>query len=379
MNLVVDENISFAEEAFSQFGKVKLLHGRQITKNEINTADILIVRSITKVNKDLLEGTPIKFVGTATIGTDHIDLDYIKNKNIFFKDAAGCNADAVAEYVFTSISHFAFKNTYPIEDKIIGIVGIGNIGSRIAKHAENIGMSILKNDPPLERKLGKTGFSTLEKIFTADIVTFHVPLNLNGIDKTYHLMQEERLSRLNDGMVLINASRGQVIDNEDLVKILNRKKLYVNLDVWENEPDINPILLNQVNLATPHIAGYSLEGKVNGTKIIYDSLCNYLNVEPTWSPILPKISDNEIKIDYDGNLTTALYKIFNKIYPIKEDDNGLRKAVEMDNKERAVYFDKLRKNYPLRREFSNYKIKVTNADDKFVKVLSSFRFNVETI
>ena len=379
MNLVVDENISFAEEAFSQFGEVKLLHGRQITKDEINAADILIVRSITKVNKDLLEGTPVKFAGTATIGTDHIDLEYLKKRNIFFKDAAGCNADAVAEYVFTVISHFAFENAFSIEDKMIGIVGIGNIGSRIARLAENIGMPIIKNDPPLERKLGKAGFSNLEKIFTADIVTFHVPLNLDGIDKTYHLINEEELLKLKDNAVLINASRGQVITNDDLVKIRNRKKLFVNLDVWENEPDINPILLNQINLATPHIAGYSLEGKVNGTKIIYDSLCNYLNIEPTWSPVLPKISDNEIKIDYDGNLTTALYKIFNKIYPIKEDDDKLRLAVKMNNKERAIYFDKLRKNYPLRREFSNYKIKATNADAKFVKVLNSFRFNVETI
>ncbi len=379
MNLIVDENISFAEEAFSQFGKVKLLHGRKITKEEINAADILIVRSITKVNKELLEDTPIKFVGTATIGTDHIDLEYLKKRNIFFKDAAGCNADAVAEYVFTAISHFAFKNSYSIEDKIIGIVGMGNIGSRIARLAENIGMPIIKNDPPLERKLGNTGFSNLEKILTADIVTFHVPLNPDGIDKTYHLMQEEELLKLKDDVVLINASRGQVIANDDLEKILNRKRLFVNLDVWENEPGINPNLLNQTNLATPHIAGYSLEGKVNGTKIIYDSLCNYLNIHPTWSPVLPKISDNEIKIDYDGNLTNALYKILNKVYPIKEDDNGLRKAVQMDSKDRAVYFDKLRKNYPLRREFSNYKIKVTNADAKFVKVLNGFRFNVETI
>ena len=379
MILVVDENISFAEEAFSQFGEVRLLPGRKITRETLLSADALIVRSITKVDGNLLRDTPVKFVGTATIGTDHIDLEYLKSNKIIFKDAAGCNADAVAEYVFTSISLLANEYSFSIEEKTLGVVGVGNIGSRVARLAESVGMKVLKNDPPLQRRTGSNEYVSLEKALNADIITFHVPLNLEGVDKTFHLINAEKLSSLKRGTILINASRGQVIDNSLLVKFIKEKSLLVNLDVWENEPDINIDLLNQVCIATPHIAGYSLEGKINGTVIIYNALCSFLQVKPMWNPIFQKVRENEIIINYSGKLTATLNNMFKSAYAIKEDDTRMRIIENLDKKDRSAYFDKLRKEYPFRREFSNYKAVISNGDERILNIIKSFRFQVEII
>ena len=379
MILVVDENISFAEEAFSQFGEVRLLPGRKITRETLLSADALIVRSITKVDESLLRDTPVKFVGTATIGTDHIDLEYLNSNKIIFKDAAGCNADAVAEYVFTSISLLANEYSFSIEEKTLGVVGVGNIGSRVARLAESVGMKVLKNDPPLQRRTGSNEYVSLEKALNADIITFHVPLNLEGVDKTFHLINAEKLSSLKRGTILINASRGQVIDNSVLVKFIKEKSLLVNLDVWENEPDINIDLLNQVCIATPHIAGYSLEGKINGTVIIYNALCSFLQVKPMWNPIFQKVRENEITINYNGKLTATLTNIFKSAYAIKEDDARMRRIENLEKKDRSAYFDKLRKEYPFRREFSNYKAVISNGDERILNIIKNFRFQVEII
>ena len=379
MILVVDENISFAEEAFSQFGEVRLLPGRKITRETLLSADALIVRSITKVDENLLRDTPVKFVGTATIGTDHIDLEYLKSNKIIFKDAAGCNADAVAEYVFTSISLLANEYSFSFEEKTLGVIGVGNIGSRVARLAESVGMKVLKNDPPLQRRTGSNEYVSLEKALNADIITFHVPLNLEGVDKTFHLINAEKLSSLKRGTILINASRGQVIDNSVLVKFIKEKSLLVNLDVWENEPDINIDLLKQVCIATPHIAGYSLEGKINGTVIIYNALCSFLKVKPMWNPIFQKVRENEITINYNGKLTATLTNIFKSAYAIKEDDARMRGIENLEKKDRSAYFDKLRKEYPFRREFSNYKAVISNGDERILNIIKSFRFQVEII
>lgn len=376
MNIVVDENISYAKEAFSGFGNIRLLHGRKITNAELRDADALIVRSITHVNKELLGGTPVKFVGTATIGTDHIDLEYLRSQEIFFTDAKGCNADAVAEYVFTSIFYLTHKYGTDIKDKTIGVVGIGNIGSRIVRLAKSVGMQVLKNDPPLQRQSGSSEYVPLKNIYDADIITLHVPLNKEGIDKTVRLFNHENLSKLKDGIIFINASRGQVVDNNALLSAVNSKKLKAVLDVWENEPEINTSLLDNVEFGTPHIAGYSLEGKINGTVLIYNALCTYLDITPAWKPVLPAVENSEVKISSGKNIEEAMYRIFNGIYDIKRDDMNMRLIKEKPPAERPAYFDLLRKHYPLRREFSNYQIKLTQTDEELIKILSAFRFKI---
>jgi erythronate-4-phosphate dehydrogenase len=376
MKLIVDENIALAKEAFSGFGELKLLNGRSITNNEVKNSDVLIVRSITEVNRELLKDSRVQFVGTATIGTDHIDLNYLKNKKIAFTDAKGCNADSVTEYVFTTLFKVASEEKISIRDKTIGVVGIGNIGSRVLRLAEPFGMKVLQNDPPLDRKgIGK-GYVALDEILKADIITFHVPLNLEGLDRTYHLLNEENLKKIKSRAIILNTSRGPVIDNNALLKENERKNFNLILDVWENEPSLNTKLLEKVKVGTPHVAGYSFEGKVNGTKIIYDALCKHLKIEPRWQPLLPKIDQTELRIPEGKTDEEKLYKLFSSVYDLENDDRRLREISRYNSDEQPKYFDRLRKEYPIRREFNNYTVTISKEDKNLRPILESFRFKV---
>ena len=327
MNLIIDTNIAFAEEAFSNLGNTRLVDGRTLTSKDVKDADILIVRSITNVNEELLKNSKVKFVGTATIGIDHIDLDYLKNQNITFVDAKGCNADSVAEYVFTALLKIASEKNIALSEKTIGVVGIGNIGSRVVRLAESLSMKVLKNDPPLERKSIGKNYVPLNEILKADIITIHVPLSFEGIDRTFHLLNESNLKEIKSGAIIINTSRGAVIDNPALLTESINKEFELILDVWEDEPAVNTNLLNKTRIATPHIAGYSLEGKVNGTKMIYDALCKFLNIKSTWQPDLPKIQNKEMRLPDGKTDEEKLYKLFSSIYDIEKDDELMRKIV----------------------------------------------------
>lgn len=377
MRLIVDENIAFAKEAFSSFGELKLLNGRDIINDEVKDVDVLIVRSITRIGEKLLKNSTVKFIGTATIGTDHIDKNFLESKRIKFSDAKGCNADSVAEYVFTALLKVATKEKISLRGKTIGIVGVGNIGSRIVKLAESLGLKVLKNDPPLERKgIGKN-YIAFDKILEADIMTFHVPLNLDGIDKTYHLLNKEKLTNIKPGTIIINTSRGSVIDNKALLEETNHKNFKLILDVWENEPSINTKLLEKVKMGTPHIAGYSFEGKVNGTRMIYDSLCQYLNMNQIWQPRTPKIEGTELRIPEGESDEERVYKLFAKVYNIQNDYTKLREIFKYSLDEQGSYFDKLRKDYPIRREFSNYTVQLSHTEMHLKSFLECFRFKVK--
>lgn len=378
IKIIVDENILFAKEAFSLLGDVKLLSGRDINNKILNNADVIIVRSITKVDEHLLKNTPIKFVGTATIGTDHIDLEYLKRNNIAFADAKGCNAYSVAEYLMAALLKIAIQFKFTLRNKSIGIVGVGNVGSKVARFAKALGMKVLLNDPPLKREGDRQEFVELDKILSADVITLHVPLNLNGIDKTYHLFDKKKLSELNDGALLINTSRGAVIDNEGLLEIIDQKKLKVVLDVWENEPEINIDLLNKVIIGTPHIAGYSLEGKINGTEIIFKALCNYLNTNVSFNFRIAPPQNSTININESGFIEEDIEKIISSIYPIKRDDKSMREMIKLNPEERRKYFDLMRKNYPVRREFNNYTIKNGDVNPTISKILKDLRFNISS-
>ncbi|MFI5236845.1 MAG: 4-phosphoerythronate dehydrogenase [Ignavibacteriales bacterium] len=377
MNLIVDENIAFAKEAFSEFGNLTLLNGRYINNDQIKDAEVLIVRSITPVNAALLKNSKVKFVGTATIGTDHIDLQYLEDNNISFAEAKGCNADSVAEFVFTALLKIASEKNISLRGKSIGVVGIGHIGNRIVKLGRSLGMEILKNDPPLKRKNIGQNYSSLNEILKADIISLHVPLSTNGDDKTFHLLKENNLKEIKDEAIIINSSRGAVIDNTDLIKEAIKKNFSLIMDVWEGEPSINTNLLEKSKIGTPHIAGYSLEGKINGTKIIYNELCKYFKMRPNWKPALPAIESSELKLPDGKTNEDRLYKLFSNIYNIEEDDFDLRGILSMKLQEQPVYFDMLRKNYRVRREFSNYTINVSDNELHFKTILESFRFKVK--
>jgi len=379
MNLIVDENIAYAQEAFSYFGKVISVDGRSLTNKNVKDADVLIIRSITKVDAELLRNSKVQFIGTATIGTDHIDLDYLKSKNISFADAKGCNADSVAEYVFTALLKIASEKNISLNGKTIGVVGIGNIGSRVVRLAESLGMKVLKNDPPLDRAgIGKN-YVSLDEILNADIITLHVPFSFEGIDKTFRLLNENNLRKIKKDAITINTSRGPVIDNTSLLNETIKKNFNLILDVWEDEPLINLDLLTNTKVATAHIAGYSFEGKVNGTKIIYDALCKFTNTKHEWSPELPLIEKRELELSDCSSDEEKLYKLFSYIYDIEKDDVKLREISNYKMNEQADYFDLLRKTYPVRREFSNFTVLLSEKEKHLKAVLENFRFKVKMI
>ena len=378
LKIIVDENIALAGTAFNKLGRVNLMPGRKISNDVLRDIDILVVRSITNVNEALLRDTPVKFVGTATIGTDHIDLDYLKDNHITFADAKGCNAFSVAEYVIASLLNLSVKFNFSLKDKSIGIVGVGSVGSKVAEFADALGMEVLMNDPPLERNGDNRSFVDLDKIFDADIITLHVPLNRDGIDKTYHLFDKNILSKLKNGIVFINTSRGAVVNNNDLLNVISKKMLKVVLDVWEHEPEVTVKLLEQVQIATPHIAGYSLEGKINGTHMIYNSLCDFLSTKKDFV-FKNEPPQNSLKhFDETDKLEAGLEKLISGIYSINKDDERMRKMITMNKNERKEYFDSQRKEYPMRREFNNYSIKSNNLSKETKDILEKLRFTINS-
>ena len=373
MKIVADENITFGTEAFSTLGEVEAYNGRKISNEILKDADILIVRAITEVNEKLLQNTPVKFVGTTTIGTDHIDLDYLSKNKIAFADAKGCNANSVLEYVFAALFKIAAQEKFKLENKTLGVIGDGNIGSKVVRVAETLGMKVKKNDTPLERT-GLKGFTDLKDTLNSDIVTFHVPLNMEGIDKTFHLIDKEKLNLIKPGTIIINSSRGPVIDNKVLKSEIKKKNLKVVLDVWENEPQIDPELLKEVYFATPHIAGHSYEGKVFGTKFVYDKLCKHLNKEIKWNPPLPVPNDKNKKLIDDKSFEEKMNELISSIYNIEEDNLRMRKILELEKTKIKKYFDDLRKGVPKRREFNNYTVKLSEKDKTLEEKLNSLRF-----
>ncbi len=378
MNILVDENIAFATEAFSTLGTVYKMPGRKITNQHLSNIDFLIVRSVTQINRNLLGSARTSFVGTTTIGTDHFDIDFLKERRIKFVSSPGCNSQAVAEYLFSAIINIAVKKKISLENKSIGIIGYGNIGKKVAKLCKIIGLKVLVNDALLEKTKSNISFSSLDEVLKTDIITLHVPYTSEGEYKTHYLIDKKEIEELKENAILINTSRGSVVNNDALYYALNRENIYTIFDVWENEPELSKKLLEKIDIATQHIAGYSLEGKVNGTKIIYDKLCNFLDKEISWEPKLPKVSNNVFRYSSNDDLLTNLNNFTKVISHLDVDTIELKKASELILKELSNYFDKLRKNYKLRREFNNYTIQMDIENKEIEETLRQIGFKTVT-
>jgi erythronate-4-phosphate dehydrogenase len=355
MKFIADKAIPYVKEAFSSLGEVHLLPAKEITASALQDAVGLLVRTTTKITPSLLNGSAVKFIGTATIGTDHIDLPYLAEQQIHLSSAPGCNAVAVAEYILTALLTLEQKKGLSTRSRTLGIIGAGNTGLALKRKAEAIGIQCLLNDPPLAENPSDTCFSHLDEIIQiADIISLHVPLTHTGNHPTFHLIDEHILRRLKPGTIIINTSRGETIDGQALKN--NRKRLgAIILDVWEHEPNIDPTLLNEVDIATPHIAGYSLEGKVRATEMIYRDACNFFETAATWkaSDALAPYGLPELTLQSAGQLPE---KAVLQTYNIWEDDSRLRLFPEQDNS--GEYFADLRNNYRFRREFSSFKFKI---------------------
>jgi len=375
MKILYDENIPFGKDAFSTLGDVQSCAGREITSDMLKDIDLLFVRSVTKVNSELLEGTKVKFVATATSGSDHINKDYLAEKNIFFRDAIGSNANSVAEYVITSLLTLAEKNKFKLAGKSIGIIGVGHVGSLVAKKAEALRLKLFLNDPPRQRNEPDFPGVSFEKALSADIVSFHVPLTFEGPDVTFHLLNEKNIKLLKPGCILVQTSRGPVVKTSAL-KILKGKAFLV-LDVWENEPNIDPELFSIPEIATPHIAGYSWTSKVEATNIIYKAACEFLGRQPSWiPPQLPASYETPvISIDAD-NLSAEqfLAKVMKEVCDIVGDNNRMREACSCLKEILGKNFDMLRKTYPVRLEAQQFEIK--NAPEEIKPALSKLGFQI---
>jgi erythronate-4-phosphate dehydrogenase len=381
IHIVVNKHTPYVVQAFERIGKVTALGTREITKEAVRDADILIVRSETIVNRDLLEGSRVKFVGTVTIGTDHVDQEYLVKSGITFASAPGSNSNSVSEYITAALLDIAQRLSFSLQQKTLGIIGVGNVGSKVWQKAEALGMRVLLNDPPLERQESKYPLHSLDELMDADILTLHVPLTRTGLDATYHLFNEKRIRKMKRSAILFNTSRGAVVEAEGLKRALLDKHLAaVVLDVWEGEPAISSSLLDLVTLGTPHIAGYSLDGKVNALRINYEAVCRFLSL-PVGNDIdglVPAPAVPEIKIEKTKvSLEEALGEIVRNCYDIRLDDRLLRQMVSIPEAECGRYFQKLRAEYRIRREFFNSTVSLPDNAKEIYNVLHLLGFKVK--
>jgi len=354
MKIVADDKIPFLKGALEPFAEIVYLPGSKINPSDVSDADALIIRTRTKCTKELLQNSRVAFIGTSTIGFDHIDIDYCNSNGINWTNAPGCNADSVEQYVSASLLYWARMQKINLKTLTIGIVGVGNVGSRVAKTCKLLGMQVLLNDPPRARNEGSEEFTDLNEICEkADIISFHVPLTPKGVYKTMHLVDDSFLSKTKKDVLIINTCRGEVTSTKALLKAINNKSIQAPIiDCWENEPQINLELLEKCFLATPHIAGYSQDGKANGTQQIIMALSRHFNLSiRDWEPEnIPNPDNPEIIINSKNKSDQAiLTEAVLHTYPIWEDDKRLR-----DN---PSIFEKLRGDYPIRREYKAYKVK----------------------
>ena len=382
MKFVIDNKILFIKGALEPFGEVLYLPGAEISPADVKDADAMIVRTRTKCNSELLSNSTVKFLATATIGFDHIDAQFCETRNISWQSAPGCNSYSVQQYIASALLGIAEDEDFQLKDKTLGIVGVGNVGSKVAKFAENLGMRVLLNDPPRAEAAGTKSAKFAEKFVSideikkkADIITFHVPLNRGGRYSTHHIVNTgfiDEISNSGRKVWIMNSSRGEVVDNNDLKHGLERGKLAgAVLDVWEHEPEIDTQLLKLAKFATPHIAGYSADGKANGTTMSVQGVSRFFNLGiDNWQPEnIPEPENCELRINCNGkSLQDVIKKAIDATYRISEDDSRLRNSTET--------FEKQRGDYPLRREPLVYRINLIDDSANYAEKLAELRFNL---
>ena len=384
IRIVADAHIWGVNEAFSSFQgfdvDLQVVENKDITRELLQDTDILLTRSSTRVDAELLNGTNIRFAATATIGDDHYDKAWLETNGISWANAAGSSTGSVIEYMVTILLELHMRELISISDSVLGIVGVGRIGTALANVCKNLGIQMLFNDPPRERVEGEGKFSSMRKLLAeADIVTLHTPLLRDGDDKTFHLIDSEWLSRF-QGRGIINAARGECVDSEALLKWLDGDaRRFAVIDCWECEPNISKSLLAHPGLviATPHIAGHSLDGKAANTQYVYNALCRELGIEPEWSmnELLPAV--NEIRrVAVDGDLWRSLHKLATALCPIIRDDQTMKAWLEFPDDGLADSFTHYRRNYPVRRSWGSESVEIVNVNDELIQYAHAMGINL---
>ena len=379
MKIVADSNIPFAAEACAGLGEIEIVNARDLSAERLRDCDVLLCRSTRKINAELLDGTGVRFVATATIGTDHVDVDYLKSRGIGFASAPGSNANSVSEYITSALVVMAHEMGRKLRDMTIGVVGVGNVGSRVVGKAEALGMTVLQSDPPLRRQTGDERFRPIEELMDADVITLHVPLTRDGEDATFHMVDAAFLDRMKPGAMLINSARGAVADGHALLAVLGNGRMpAIVLDVWENEPNIDVDLVAHVALGTPHIAGHSFDGKVNGTKMVYDAACEFLGVRATWTRdgVMPPMAVPRRELDAAGREDEDVVReVVLASYDVRHDDAQLRRILK--GGDCGQHFRKIRSGYWRRRAFCNTTLAVTGASPELRATLAGLGFKLE--
>jgi len=355
VNIIADRNISAAEPTFGVHARLRFMDGRAIRHEDLHDCDALIIRTATRVNEPLLLGTPVRFVGSTSIGTDHIDLDWLERNDIAWANAPGCNADSTAQYTLAMIALACERLGRRLTGSTAAVIGRGNVGSRVQALLQELGLSVVANDPPLA-DAGETGLVSLDEALAQDIVCLHVPLTTNGPYPTRGMIDRNVLARMRDSTLLVNTSRGDVIDGPALLDELLAGRLHAALDVWPGEPRMDPRLLHATTVATPHVAGYSADGKLRGTLMVYRAFCQWAGLQPVPDPgILKKPPPLSSPANQDALLGALDAACF-----VRRHDAEMRALADLSGDLRAAQFDQLRRDYPLRRDFGAWQV---NLDD----------------
>jgi erythronate-4-phosphate dehydrogenase len=366
MIIAIDQALPYWEECFSDLGEVRPFAGRELRAEALRDVDALVVRTVTAVDASLLEGTAVRFVGAASAGMDHVDRGYLERRGIHFRHAAGCNADAVSEYVLAALHVLARRKGWTLSSKSLAVVGVGNVGSRVARKAAALGMETLLCDPPLreaaEKAVSAGGAASdaarylpFEEVLGADILTFHVPLAASGPHPTWHMLGREALGSLAPHQLVVNASRGEVCDRLELARALREKRILgAVLDVWESEPEIDYPLLELADIGTPHVAGTTLDGKIKAVTMIRERLCEFLGVSRPLdtAPFYPET--RRIRLRGGGTAQEAVAEAVRAVYDIEADDAGLRALALLEKDGRGKSFEQLRTRHALRPEFPHF-------------------------
>ncbi|MBP1640880.1 MAG: erythronate-4-phosphate dehydrogenase [Bacteroidetes bacterium] len=371
--IIIDNKIPFIKGVLESYAEVSYVEGSKITSQIVSNADALIVRTRTRCDESLLKNSSVKFIATATIGTDHIDTSYCDANGIFWTNAAGCNSGSVYQYIASVLAWLIREKNCNLEALTLGVVGSGHVGSKIVRLGQLLGMKVLVCDPPLQRTRGGDFVSLDYLLQNADIVTLHTPLIRQGKDRTFHLIDADKLKILKPTSWLINSSRGEVVDGEALHMALENKLLQgAMLDVWEHEPDISFDLLDKVDLATPHIAGYSLDGKATATTMSVQALSRFFDLPLNdWQPPVIPLPQYTIELSMDAtdkSLTQLFADVVWFTYAIVDDDRRLRMSV--------TDFEQQRGLYPVRREFHVYTIQLKHGTREQIDFLEGLGFKI---
>ena len=371
MRILADENIPMLE-VFARHGQLRRVAGRSLDRAVLANAEVLLVRSVTQVDQALLAGSQVKFVGTCTIGTDHLDLQYLTQQGIGWASAPGCNARGVVDYVLGALLTLAERDGVDLSKRCYGVVGAGQVGQRLVQVLRGLGWQVLVCDPPRQQAEGGDYVDLATVLERCDVISLHTPLTQQGEHPTFHLLGAEQLQSLQQGSWLINASRGAVVDNQALKQLLTqRHDLRVALDVWEGEPQVDAELAQRCDIASAHIAGYSLDGKIRGTSQIYQAFCQHFALADSAAIEFPAQSLLAMELAAHTPVEEALRVICRAVYDPRSDDAAFRLSLQGDALTRRAAFDQVRKNYPVRREIPDLQVRVNQPTTELQQMLQA--------